>query len=50
MLDPLKLEVKGGCELISMGVASQASVLNCRATSPDLIYVFFFPQLAEQPT
>lgn len=34
--------VKGGCELISVGVASQANVLNCRATSPGLIYVVFF--------
>lgn len=34
--------VKGGCELISVGVVSQASVLNFRATSPDLIYEVFF--------
>lgn len=30
--------VKGGCELISVCVANQASALGCWAASPDLMY------------
>lgn len=38
--------VKVGCEPISVGVANQASVLNCQVTSPDLIYVCFSPTIS----